>query len=109
MDANQKAKLICVELKKLQDGKWKEINEFKLPDPVTPEYIYGYTKEERNEKFKKIILDYDRQRKEIQTDIDKILEELKKMPSHKLKKIKNVVTKDLNEKKNKKRKNKSNN
>ena len=35
------AKVICVELKKIQDGNWKEVNEFTLPDPVTPEFIYG--------------------------------------------------------------------
>ena len=54
VDATNKAKLICIELKKIQDGKWKEVNEFKLPDPVTPEYIYGYKKEERNERLEKL-------------------------------------------------------
>ena len=78
LDATQKAKLICVELKKIQDGKWKEVNEFKLPDPVTPEYIYGYSKEERNEKFKKIIMDYDKQRKEIMESMTKLIEDTKK-------------------------------
>ena len=102
IDANNKAKLICIELKKIQDGKWKEVNEFKLPDPVTPEYIYGYKKEERLEKFKKIILDYDRQRKEFTATMNAKVEAIKKTPAAKLKKIKDVVTKDLNEMKEKK-------
>ena len=104
IDATNKAKLICIELKKIQDGKWKEVNEFKLPDPITPEYIYGYKKEERIEKFKKVILDYDRQRKEIQTTLNDKLAALKKLPASKLKKIQAVVTKDLNEMKSKKEK-----
>ena len=104
IDATNKAKLICIELKKIQDGKWKEVNEFKLPDPITPEYIYGYKKEERIERFKKVILDYDRQRKEIQTTLNDKLAALKKLPASKLKKIQAVVTKDLNEMKSKKEK-----
>ena len=104
IDATNKAKLICIELKKIQDGKWREVNEFKLPDPITPEYIYGYKKEERIERFKKVILDYDRQRKEIQTTLNDKLAALKKLPASKLKKIQAVVTKDLNEMKSKKEK-----
>ena len=96
VDATNKAKLICIELKKIQDGKWKEVNEFKLPDPVTPEYIYGYKKEERNERFKKIILDYDKQRKEAVSEMTAKIEAFKKLPAVKFKKIKDVATKDLN-------------
>ena len=102
LDATQKAKLICVELKKIQDGKWKEVNEFKLPDPVTPEYIYGYSKEERNEKFKKIIMDYDKQRKEIMESMTKLVEDTKKLPSH-------LRNEKFERKKNKKNKNRPNN
>ena len=104
IDANNKAKLICIEMKKIQDGKWKEVNEFKLPDPVTPEYIYGYKKAERLEKFKKVIMDYDRQRKECQAQLNAKLEALKKLPPAKMKKIKDVAAKDLNEMKSKKEK-----
>ena len=96
VDATNKAKLICIELKKIQDGKWKEVNEFKLPDPVTPEYIYGYKKEVRNEKFKKIILDYDKQRKEAASEMAAKIEAFKKLPPSKFKKIKDAATKDLN-------------
>ena len=103
IDAKNKAMLICVELKKIQDGKWKEVNEFKLPDPVTPEYIYGYKKQERTEKFKKIILEYGKQRKAVATQLDAKLADLKKHPS-KIKKDKNGVVKELNELKTKKEK-----
>ena len=104
IDANNKAKLICIELKRIQDGKWKEVNEFKLPDPVTPDYICGCKKEERLEKFKKVIMDYDRQRKEHVASMTAKIEAFKKIPPQKFKKIKDVATKDLNEMKAKKEK-----
>ncbi len=102
--AIKSAKEICIELKKIQDGKWKEVNEFKLPDPITPGYIYGYSKEERLEKFKKIILDYDKQRKEFQQLLNAKIEVLKKLPPAKMKKMKDAAVKDLNEMKAKKEK-----
>jgi len=104
VDAINKAKLICIELKKIQDGKWKEVNEFKLPDPVTPEYIYGYKKEERNEKFKKIIMDYDKQRKELTAEMTSIIQAIQKLPKQKQKKASELVMKDLNAKKARKQK-----
>ena len=35
------ATIISDELKKIEDGRWREVNEYKLPYPVTPSYIYG--------------------------------------------------------------------
>ena len=93
--AIQSAKLICVELKKIQDGKWREVNEFKLPDPVTPEYIYGYTKEERIQKVKKIMTEYNNQRKAIQDSLNSRVEALKRLSKVQLKKIEGATKKDL--------------
>ena len=104
MDAIQKTKAICIELKKIQDGKWKEVNEFKLPDPVTPEYIYGYSKEVRLEKFKKIMTEYNKQRKGIQEEINNKLEAFKKLSKIQFKKIEAVAKKDLDRLKTKKEK-----
>ena len=92
IDATNKAKLICIELKKIQDGKWKEVNEFKLPDPVTPEYIYGYKKQQRLEKFKKIILELGKQRKTVSDQLNTKIADLKKHPS-KIKKDKDGCVK----------------
>jgi hypothetical protein len=90
-----KAKQICIELKKIQDGKWKEVNEFKLPDPVTPEFIYGYDKLERKKRFDKIITEMDKQRDAIQDDMNKRMEAIKKLPKSKQKSILPVAKKDL--------------
>ena len=73
------AKQICIELKKIQDGKWREVNEFKLPDPVTPEFIYGYSKEERFEKFKKIITEMNNQKLGVQEEMNQKMEAFKKL------------------------------
>jgi len=101
-EAIKAAKLICIELKKIQDGNWKEVNEFTLPDPVTPQFIYGYTNEERKEKFKVIITDYFNQRKQIQEVMNKKLEELKAMKAGQRKKVEAVYKKALDVLKSKK-------
>ena len=75
-----KAKQICIELKKIQDGKWKEVNEFKLPDPVTPEFIYGCKKDERDKKFAKVVLGVTKQKDSIQEDMNKLMEYMKTVP-----------------------------
>ena len=89
------AKEICIELKKIQDGKWKEVNEFKLPDPVIPEYIYGYTKEERQKRFAVIISEYKKQRTGVQNDLKARIEAFKKLKPAQFKKIEAVAKKDL--------------
>ena len=102
--AIKSAKAICIELKKIQDGKWKEVNEFSLPDPVTPEYIYGYSKEERMEKFKKIIKELSEQKKGVTNDYNARIESFKKLTKAQFKKIEAVAKKDLDALKSKKEK-----
>ena len=103
-NAIKSAKAISIELKKIQDGKWKEVNEFKLPDPVTPEYIYGYTKEERMAKFKKIITELSEQKKSLINDYNVRIESFKRLSKVQFKKIENVAKKDLDSLKAKKEK-----
>ena len=91
----ESAKKICRELKKIQDGNWKAVDEFALPDPITPTYIYGYSNDERKKKFTKIITEIFNQKKEVSENLQKKLEALKKLPKSKLQKIQNVVKKDL--------------
>ena len=89
------AKQICIELKKIQDGKWREVNEFKLPDPVTPEFIYGYSKEERFEKFKKIITEMNNQKLGVQEEMNQKMEAFKKLSKAQFKKIEAAAKKDM--------------
>ena len=100
--AIQCAKLINIELNKIENGKWKEVNEFNLPDPVTPEFIYGYSNAERQDKFKKIITEYFNLRKNTQNDMNKKLEELKQMKPAQRKRVELQYKKDLDALKSKK-------
>ena len=98
------AKECCVELKKIQDGKWREVNEFTLPDPVTPEFIYGHSKEERMAKFKKIIKELTEQKKNVVNDYNVRIESFKKLSKVQFKKIEAVAKRDLDSLKAKKEK-----
>ena len=98
------AKEICIELKKIQDGKWREVNEFKLPNPITPEFIYGCSKEERDKRFIKVINGYKEQKKGVQDDLNIRTEGLKKLSKIQLKKVLATAKKDLDALKEKKEK-----
>ena len=96
-NAIKSTKDICVELKKIQDGKWREVNEFKLPDPVTPSYIYGCSNEERDKNFDLIISEYDKQRKKVQDEIDQKNNEFKNSKKPEQKKKEPLFKKELDE------------
>ena len=102
--AIKSAKEICLELKKIQDGKWREVNEFKLPNPITPEFIYGCSKEERDKRFIKVINGYKEQKKGVQDDLNIRTEGLKKLSKIQLKKVLATAKKDLDALKEKKEK-----
>ena len=84
------AKEICIELKKIQDGKWKEVNEFKLPDPIIPEFIYGCSKEERDNNFTKCINGYKELKNSVAADMNSILEAIQRLPKVQQKKAQTV-------------------
>ena len=86
---------ISIELQKLKEGKWKEVNEYLLPSPVTPEFIYGYSKEERQKRFNKIIGEYKKQKKDIQEELNTKLERGKKLSRAELKKFGAAIKKEL--------------
>ena len=54
--------------------------------PITPENIFNYSKEEREKRYKDIIDNLIKQKEEITSEKNKILEDLKKLPKSKLKK-----------------------
>ena len=79
VDAIQKCKILFSAKKLLEEGKLKEINMEKLPGIVTPEYITGYTKEEREEKIKFIIGKLREERDYTKKILEKKVEDAKKM------------------------------
>lgn len=78
-DAIQKCKKIFEAKKLLEEGKSNEINMKELPKEITPEYITGYTKEERKKKFEKIINKLNEEKEIAKKSLEKKIEEAKKM------------------------------
>jgi hypothetical protein len=71
-DANAKAREIQKAIIKLEDG--KEIDDVNIPESVNPEYICGCSKQERLEKFTKLIKEYNHIKNEISAQQNKVLE-----------------------------------
>lgn len=71
-DAISKAREIQKAIIKLEDG--KEIDELNIPESTSPEYICGYSKQERLEKFTKLIKEYNNIKNEISAQQNKVLE-----------------------------------
>ena len=94
-EAITKANQILMELRKIQSGRWNEVNEFDLPDPITPEFIYGYDKEERKKKFNKIISEMSREKELIQEEMNTKMEEMKKIPKGKIKQMLPIAKKEM--------------
>ena len=90
-----RANQINIELKKIQEGRWKEVNEFELPDPITPEFIYGHDKEERDKRFNKIISEMSKEKDMIQEEMNTKMEDIKKIPKGKIKQMLPAAKKEL--------------
>ena len=65
-DCIQKCKQIISAKKKIQNGKIKEVNLNEMPKSIKPEYIYGYSTDERTAKFKEILSELIKQKDEIE-------------------------------------------
>ena len=54
-DCIEKCKQIILAKKKIQGGNIKDVNLNELPKSIKPEYIYGYSSDDRVSKFKEIL------------------------------------------------------
>ena len=64
-DCILKCKSIITAKKEIQLGNIDSVELDSLPKPISPEYIFGYTPEEKTEKFKEIIAELVKQKEEI--------------------------------------------
>ena len=95
-DANQKYNQIQNAKKRFEQG--YSIKNY-LPKPITPEYIYGCSTEERDSKFKQVLEKYTNEKNQLETKIKDSILNLKKLDSEKYAKIKpQVMPKLENEK-----------
>ena len=87
-DCIDKCKSIIIAKKQIQLGKIDSVDLGTLPPPIKPEYIFGYSLEERTNKFKEIIAELVKQKEEIvgkKTAYNDKLSQLKKRDFEKLK------------------------
>jgi hypothetical protein len=87
--------------KKIECHKSNEVNISKLPNHISPEFIFGYSNTERIKKYKEFIEGLLRQRGDLRLEMDNKLEDIKTMPKMKLKKEQPKIKAELDLKKKK--------
>ena len=90
-DCIQKCKQIISAKKKIQNGKIKEVNLNEMPKSIKPEYIYGYSADERTAKFKEILSELIKQKNEIEQKKNAYTEKLKKLKKIEFSKVKDTT------------------
>ena len=99
----EKDKKILVEtLEKIKSGKLSEIDEKKLPKEITPEYISGYSNDERIKIYFEIITKIIDEKQKLQTELDNEIKELKKLSKEQIIEMKDELKSDFEKIKNKK-------
>ena len=81
----------------LKNNKIDEIDETKLPKDITPEYICGYSNEERIKKYYTLITEMINQKQKLQNELDKEIKELKKLTKNQVLSLVEDIKKDFNE------------
>ena len=96
-DANIKYYQIKNAFKQVEQGLPIKYNS--LPKPITPEYIYGYSKAERDSIFKEIISLYTNKKNEIEIKIKDALLKFQKLDSVQMAKIQNKIQPEMEKEK----------
>ena len=87
-DCILKCKSIITAKKEIQLGNIDSVELDSLPKPISPEYIFGYTPEEKTEKFKEIIAELVKQKEEIAEKKKDYSDKLSKLKKRELEKLK---------------------
>jgi hypothetical protein len=91
-DALGKTRDIKKVLNLLESGK-EDINQKEIPESITPDYISGCSKQERFEKFSKLIKEYSNMKNDLVNKRNKILEKFNLMEKREQNKIVNIYIK----------------
>ena len=94
-DCIEKCKQIIMAKKKIQTGNVKDVKLNDLPKPIEPEYIYGYSNEERVSKFKEILSELIKQKGEIDQKKKAYTEKLQKLNKRDFAKVKDAAKNTL--------------
>ena len=100
-DCVGKCKQIIMAKKQIQDGKSNQVKLNDLPKSIKPEYIYGYSSEERTRKFKEILSELIKQKNDIQEKMKSFTEKLKKLNKKEFLKAKDAAKAKLDSDKSK--------
>jgi len=95
-------KILLETLEKINSGKTAEINEKTIPKDITPEYINGYSNDERIKKYFEIITKIISEKQKLQTELENEIKELKKLNKNYILSNKEEIQKDFEKIKNKK-------
>jgi len=87
-DCNLKCKSIITAKIEIQKGNIDYVDLDSLPKPIKPEYIYGYSDEERTTKFKEIIAELIKQKEEIVEKKKEYNDKLSQMKKREFEKMK---------------------
>ena len=92
-------------LKKIESGESiDEKNEKSIPKDITPEYINGYSNEERIKKYYEIILKIIEEKKKLKVELDNEIKELKKLKENQILSMEKDIINDFEKIKRKKEK-----
>jgi hypothetical protein len=89
-------------LKKINSGNSSEVNEKTIPKEITPEYINGYSNDERIKKYFEIITKIINEKQKLQTELENEIKELKKLNKNQILSMKEEIQNDFEKIKNKK-------
>jgi hypothetical protein len=92
-DATSKAKELVIAIRKLKEG--QDVDEFSLPLSVSPEYITGYSQQERLNHFSTIIKEMSKSKNELINAKQAKIEKMKTVDKKDFNKFKDAFKKDL--------------
>ena len=102
--SRQDLRILMHAKQKIDGGRHKEVKISSLPKSITYEYIYGYSENERTEKFKLVLTQLIKNKNEIEQKMKSILEKLPKLKKKDFEKAKVTLKPKLDEFKAKKEK-----
>ena len=95
--SRQDLRILMSAKQKVDMGRHKEVKLSSLPKPITPEYIFGYTENERLQKFKLILEQLIKDKNDYDQKMKSIMSKLTKLKRKDLENAKNLVKPKLDE------------
>ena len=95
-------KQLIILLDKINSG--ETIDEKMIPKEITPEYIYGYSNEERIKKYYEIIIKIIEEKKKLKSELDEEIKQLKKLKENQIISMEKEILSDFEKIKTKKQK-----